>query len=68
MSDVAPLDIPLVHLQRRHCREVTGPGDDGLALYCGHARSGRSSYCGQHRRINFVVAAAVSKPKASVPA
>jgi len=68
MTDLAPLDIPLVDLQRHHCREVTGTGDDGLALYCGHARSGRSSYCAQHRRINFAMAADVWKPKPGVPA
>jgi len=68
MTDLAPLDIPLVDPQRHHCREVTGTGDDALALYCGHVRSGRSSYCAQHRRINFVMAADVSKPKARVPA
>ena len=64
----SPLDIPLMDLQRHHCREVTGTGDDGLALYCGQPRSGRTSYCEQHRRINLVMVAEASRPKAKVPA
>jgi hypothetical protein len=55
MSDIAPLHIPFLELQRHHCREVTGTGDDGLALCCGRPRSGRSSYCLHHRRINLVM-------------
>jgi hypothetical protein len=68
MTDRAPLDIPLMGLQRHHCREVTGTGDDGLALYCGQPKSGRTSYCEQHRRINLVMVAEASRPKAKVPA
>ena len=68
MTDPAPLNIPLVELQRHHCREVTGTGDDGLALYCGHPKSGRTSYCAQHRRINLAMVADVSRPKTKVPA
>jgi hypothetical protein len=55
MNDSLPLNIPFLELQSRHCREVTGTGDDGLALYCGKPKSGRTSYCAQHRRINLVM-------------
>jgi hypothetical protein len=65
MTDKPPLDIPLVELQRQHCREVTGTGDDGLALYCGQPRSGRTSYCEQHRRINLMMVTKPSRPKAT---
>lgn len=68
MADRLPLDIPLIALQRHHCREVTGTGGDGLALYCGQPRSGRTSYCEQHRRINLVMVTDASHPKAKVPA
>jgi hypothetical protein len=61
MTDKPPLDIPLMELQRHHCREVTGTGDDGLALYCGQPKSGRTSYCDQHRRINLVMVAEASR-------
>jgi|tagenome__1003787_1003787.scaffolds.fasta_scaffold20974652_4 hypothetical protein len=64
MADNSPLDIPLMELQRQHCREVTGTGHDGLALYCGQPRSGRTSYCEQHRRINLMMVAEASRPKA----
>ena len=67
MTDRPPLDIPLIGLQGHHCREVTGTGEDGFALYCGQPKSGRTSYCAQHRRINLVMVAA-SRPKAKVPA
>jgi hypothetical protein len=68
MTDKSPLDVPLVELQRHHCREVTGTGDDGLALYCGQLRSGRTSYCEQHRRINLVMVAQAARRKAKAPA
>ena len=68
MSDVPALDIPLVELQRHHCREVTGTGDDGLAVYCGRPRSARTSYCLHHRRINLVMVARVVRPPTKVPA
>jgi hypothetical protein len=68
MSDVSALDIPLVELQRHHCREVTGTGDDGLAVYCGRTRSGRTSYCPHHRHINLVMVARPVRPPAKVPA
>jgi hypothetical protein len=60
MTEPASLDIPLLSLRHRHCREVTGTGDDGLALYCGHPKSGTTSYCAHHRRINLMM---VIKPK-----
>jgi hypothetical protein len=66
MTDNSPLDTPLMELQRHHCREVTGTGDDGLALYCGQPRSGRTSYCERHRRVNLVMVAEASRPKARV--
>jgi hypothetical protein len=68
MTDRLPLSIPLIELQHHHCREVTGMGEDGLALYCGWPRSGRTSYCAQHRQINLVMVADASRPKAKVPA
>jgi hypothetical protein len=68
MTDAAPVHIPLMELQHHHCREVTGTGEDGLALYCGHPRSGRTSYCARHRRINLVMVADLAKPKAKLPA
>jgi hypothetical protein len=52
-----PLNVPLIDLQGHHCREVTGIGPDGFALYCGRPKSGRTSYCAQHRRINLVMVA-----------
>jgi hypothetical protein len=48
-------NIPLMDLESHHCREVTGTDDDGLALFCGQPKSGRTSYCPQHRRINLVM-------------
>jgi hypothetical protein len=64
MSEPAPLHIPLLSLRYHHCREVTGTGDDGLALYCGHPKSGTTSYCAHHRRINLMM---VIKPKLHRP-
>jgi hypothetical protein len=68
MTDAKSLNIPLMDLQRRHCREVTGTGDDGLALFCGQPKSGRTSYCLHHRRINLmmVVVQPARKPSAQV--
>jgi hypothetical protein len=68
MTDKSPLDVPLMQLQRHHCREVTGTGEDGLAAYCGQPISGRTSYCDQHRRSNLVMVAHATRPKAKVPA
>jgi hypothetical protein len=68
MTDSSPLHIPLVALQHHHCREVIGIGNDGLALYCGQPKSGRTSYCTQHRRINLVMVADLARPKPKVPA
>ena len=68
MTDAAPLNIPLMELQHHHCREVTGTSEDGLALYCGRPKSGRTSYCAQHRRINLVMVAGLARPKAKLPA
>jgi len=62
-DDAAPLDIPLLDLQGHHCREVTGTADGGLALYCGQPKSGRTSYCLRHRRINLVVVAGLARPR-----
>ena len=68
MSDVALLHVPMVELQRHHCREVTGTGDDGLAVHCGRLRSGRTSYCLHHRRINLVMVTRAVRRPAKVPA
>jgi hypothetical protein len=69
MSESAPpLNIPLLDLQRHHCREVTGTDDDGLALYCGQPKSGRASYCAPHRRINLVMIADLARPRPKVRA
>jgi hypothetical protein len=57
MTDAAPLNVPLI-----------GTGEDGLALYCGRPRSGRTSYCAEHRRINLCMVANVARPKAGLPA
>jgi hypothetical protein len=57
MNDAAPLNIPFMNVLSHHCREVTGMGDDGLALYCGRPKSGPTSYCVHHRRINLVMVA-----------
>ena len=65
-EDTAPLDIPLLDLQGHHCREVTGTDDSGLALYCGQPKSGRTSYCSRHRRINLVVVAHLAGPRKKV--
>jgi hypothetical protein len=48
------LNIPFIHLESFHCREVTGRGDDGLATYCGHQRAEGYSYCVHHRNINIL--------------
>lgn len=56
-----PLNVPLVELEEHHCREVTGMGDDLLATYCGHPKSGETGYCIHHRRVNLVVA--IERPK-----
>jgi hypothetical protein len=66
MTDAAPLNVPLIELKHRHCREVTGTGEDGLALYCGRPKSYPTSYCLQHRRINLVMV--VQRAKAKVGA
>ena len=68
MTEVPPLNIPLIELQSRHCREVTATGDDGLALFCGLRKSGRSSYCLQHRRRNLMMVALAPGPKTKVRA
>lgn len=65
MNNPASHNVPLLELQREHCREVTGTGEDGLALYCGHRRSGLTSYCAFHRRINLVMV--TSRPQHSAP-
>jgi hypothetical protein len=48
------LNIPFIHLESFHCREVTGTGRDGLATYCGHQRLEGYSYCLHHRNINIL--------------
>jgi hypothetical protein len=52
---IAPLNIPFLECKAHHCREVVGQGDDGLATFCGHPRSGATSYCAYHRRINHTM-------------
>ncbi len=63
MGELEVLNVRLMELRHHHCREVTGTGDDGLALYCGHPRSGRTSYCRHHRRINLMMAAVQPRPR-----
>jgi len=46
------LNIGILDLSEIHCREVTGTGDNGLAVYCGHPKIEGSSYCEIHTRIN----------------
>jgi hypothetical protein len=43
---VPPLMIPLVDLEPHHCRAVIGDGAQGL--FCGHDKTGGSSYCEHH--------------------
>ena len=53
---VAPLNIPFVDLEDRHCREVVG--QDGFqSLSCGHPRMQTSSYCCWHHAINYTTPA-----------
>ena len=51
-QDIASLNIPFMKLQSNNCREVTGRGDDGLAVYCGHPIADRS-FCAMHFRFNY---------------
>jgi hypothetical protein len=46
-----PLNIPLVDLEKHHCREVIGEGVSGL--FCGHDKIAGSSYCAFHHAINW---------------
>jgi hypothetical protein len=49
---IKPLNIPFMELDDSHCREVMGKGEDGLAIYCGHAKNGDASYRKFHRQRN----------------
>lgn len=51
-----PLYIPLVDLKPSHCREVVSQ-DGHIASFCGHPKSGKTSYCNFHRGINLVMVA-----------
>jgi len=66
MDNPGPRNIPLLDLQREHCREVTGIGDNGLAFYCGHRKSWPTSYCAFHRRINLMMVAGRPRHAGSV--
>lgn len=48
--EAPPLNIGLMKLKEQHCRYVTGKGDDGLALFCGHDIF-KYSTCVQHHRM-----------------
>lgn len=50
---LASLNIGLLDLESRHCREVTGRGEDGLATFCGHQKAEASSFCPHHHAINY---------------
>jgi GcrA cell cycle regulator len=53
-SGVIPtLNIPFMDIGYDQCREITGEGDDRLAIYCGHTVVNGSSYCPFHHRINY---------------
>lgn len=48
-DEPAPLNVGILHLHPFHCRWVTGSDPDGLATFCGHARSPHGgSYCDHH--------------------
>ncbi len=50
---VEPLNIPLVDLEKHHCREVVS-FDGAMGLFCGHPKQPGSSFCSFHHAINWV--------------
>jgi hypothetical protein len=54
-----PLNIPLVDLEKHHCREVVSP-DGAIAAFCGHDKKPGSSYCPFHSARNEYLAPAKS--------
>lgn len=52
---VEPLLIPLVDLEKHHCREVVTP-DGVTASFCGHPKKAGSSFCAFHHAINWMPA------------
>lgn len=50
---VEPLNIPLVDLEKHHCREVVS-SDGVMGLFCGHPKQPGSSFCSFHHAINWV--------------
>ena len=42
--------VGFMQLSWQHCRVVIGTGKDGLALYCGEAKSFPTSFCDYHRQ------------------
>jgi GcrA cell cycle regulator len=48
---VAPLNIGFMAAAVGQCRDITGTGADGLALFCGHPVVEGSSWCAHHHSV-----------------